>query len=39
MKYDHDLIVIGLRPSGQKAAIVAAKLDKKVAIMTNELVT
>ncbi len=32
MKYDHDLIVIGLRLSGQKVAIVAAKLDRKVAM-------
>lgn len=32
-KYDYDLIVIGTGPSGQKAAIQAAKIGKKVAII------
>ncbi|MGD8277425.1 MAG: Si-specific NAD(P)(+) transhydrogenase [Gemmatimonadota bacterium] len=31
--YDYDLIVIGSGPSGQKAAIQAAKLDKRVAVV------
>jgi len=33
MKYDYDLIVIGTGPSGQRAAIAAARFDKKVAII------
>ena len=33
MKHTYDLIVIGSGPSGQKAAIQAAKLGKKVAII------
>ena len=32
-KYDYDLLVIGSGPSGQKAAIQSAKLDKRVAIV------
>nr|MBP9837830.1 FAD-dependent oxidoreductase [Pseudomonadota bacterium] len=32
-KFDYDIIVIGSGPSGQKAAIQAAKLRKKVAII------
>ncbi len=38
-KFDYDLIVIGSGPSGQKAAIQAAKLRKRVAIVekTQEL--
>ena len=31
--YDYDLIVIGSGPSGQKAAIAAAKLDRQVALV------
>ena len=31
--YDYDLIVIGSGPAGQRAAIQAAKLDKRVAII------
>jgi NAD(P) transhydrogenase len=31
--YDYDIIVIGSGPAGQRAAIQAAKLDKKVAII------
>ena len=31
--YDYDLIVIGSGPAGQKAAIQAAKLDKRVAVV------
>jgi NAD(P) transhydrogenase len=30
--YDYDLLVIGSGPGGQKAAIAAAKLDKRVAV-------
>ena len=30
MAYDYDLVVIGSGPAGQRAAIAAAKLDKKV---------
>src|SRR4030081_1433767 len=32
-EYDYDLIVIGSGPGGQKAAIAAAKLGKRVAII------
>ncbi len=31
-KYEYDMLVIGSGPAGQRAAIQAAKLDKKVAI-------
>ncbi len=31
--YDYDLLVVGSGPGGQKAAIAAAKLDSKVAIV------
>ena len=31
--YDYDLLVIGSGPGGQKAAIAAAKLDRRVAVM------
>jgi NAD(P) transhydrogenase len=31
--YDYDLLVIGSGPGGQKAAIAAAKLDRRVAIV------
>jgi NAD(P) transhydrogenase len=33
MDYDYDLLVIGSGPAGQKAAIQAAKLDRRVAIV------
>lgn len=35
-QYDYDLIVIGSGPAGQKAAICAAKLGAKVAIVHND---
>jgi NAD(P) transhydrogenase len=31
--YDYDLVVIGSGPGGQKAAIAAAKLDRRVAVI------
>ena len=31
--YDYDLLVIGCGPAGQKAAIQAAKLRKRVAVV------
>src|SRR5262245_44698510 len=31
--YDYDLVVIGSGPAGEKAAIQAAKLDKRVAVI------
>lgn len=34
-KYDYDVIVIGSGPAGQKAAIQAAKLGKRVAIIES----
>ena len=37
IKYDYDLIVIGSGPSGQKAAIAAAKLNKKVAVVEKKM--
>src|SRR5580698_10669581 len=33
MVYDYDLLVIGSGPGGQKAAIAAAKLDRRVAVI------
>jgi NAD(P) transhydrogenase len=36
--YDYDLIVIGSGPAGQRAAIQAAKLDKRVAIIERKAV-
>ena len=33
MSYDYDLLVIGTGPAGQKAAIQAAKLRRRVAIV------
>jgi NAD(P) transhydrogenase len=33
MPYDYDLLVIGSGPGGQKAAIQAAKLGKRVAVV------
>ncbi|MBD3168180.1 MAG: Si-specific NAD(P)(+) transhydrogenase [candidate division Zixibacteria bacterium] len=35
--YDYDLIVIGTGPSGQKAAIIAAQLGKKVAVVERRM--
>jgi NAD(P) transhydrogenase len=32
-EFDFDVLVIGSGPGGQKAAIAAAKLDKRVAII------
>src|SRR5438128_8109563 len=37
-EYDYDLIVIGSGPAGQRAAIQAAKLDKRVAIVERKTV-
>jgi NAD(P) transhydrogenase len=37
-QYDYDLIVIGSGPAGQRAAIQAAKLDKRVAIVERKTV-
>lgn len=37
-QYDYELIVIGSGPAGQKAAIQAAKLEKKVAIVERKSV-
>jgi len=34
--YDYDMLVIGSGPAGQRAAIQAAKLDKRVAIVERE---
>src|SRR3954469_15696494 len=36
--YDYDLIVIGSGPAGQRAAIQAAKLDKRVTIVERKTV-
>src|SRR3569832_836271 len=36
--YDYDLLVIGSGPAGQRAAIQAAKLDKRVAIVERKVV-
>ena len=36
--YDYDLLVIGSGPAGQRAAIQAAKLDKKVAVVERKAV-
>src|SRR6202161_4882743 len=33
MVYDYDRVVIGSGPGGQKAAIAAAKLDRRVAVV------
>ena len=33
--YDYDMLVIGSGPAGQKAAIQAAKLDKRVALVAQ----
>ena len=37
-QYQYDLLVIGSVPAGQKAAIQAAKLRKRVAIIEKEQV-
>src|SRR6476469_8873180 len=36
--YDYDMLVIGSGPAGQKAAIQAAKLDKRVALIERKTV-
>src|SRR5262245_47711376 len=36
--YDYDMVVIGSGPAGQRAAIQAAKLDKRVAIIERKAV-
>src|SRR5882672_7276281 len=38
LEYDYDLLVIGSGPAGQRAAIQAAKLDKRVAIIERRAV-
>jgi NAD(P) transhydrogenase len=37
-QYDYDLLVIGSGPAGHRAAIQAAKLDKRVAIVEKRTV-
>src|SRR5512146_2096314 len=37
-QYDYDLLVIGSGPAGQRAAIQAAKLGKRVAIIERKAV-
>jgi NAD(P) transhydrogenase len=37
-QYDYDLVVIGSGPAGQRAAIQAAKLDKRVAVVEKKSV-
>ena len=37
-EYDYDLLVIGSGPAGQRAAIQAAKLDKRVAVIERRAV-
>src|ERR1051325_9226348 len=37
-EFDYDLLVIGSGPAGQRAAIQAAKLDKRVAIVERRAV-
>ncbi len=37
-EYDYDLIVIGSGPGGHRAAIQAAKLEKRVAIIEKKTV-
>ena len=36
MSYDYDLLVIGSGPAGHRAAIQAAKLDKRVAVVEKQ---
>lgn len=38
VKYDFDLLVLGSGPAGQRAAIQAAKLDRKVAVIEQRAV-
>ena len=38
MTHEYDLVVIGSGPGGQKAAIQAAKLGKKTAIIDSKKV-
>jgi NAD(P) transhydrogenase len=38
MDYDYDMLVIGSGPAGQRAAIQAAKLDKRVSIVERRAV-
>lgn len=35
-EYDYDMLVVGSGPAGQRAAIQAAKLDKRVAIVERK---
>jgi NAD(P) transhydrogenase len=37
-EYDYDLLVIGSGPAGQRAAIQAAKLDKRVAVVERKAI-
>src|SRR5262252_1830767 len=37
-QYDYDLVVIGSGPAGHRAAIQAAKLDKRVAVIEKRAV-
>ena len=37
-EFDYDLVVIGSGPGGQRAAIQAAKLDKRVALVEKKAV-
>lgn len=37
-EYDYDLLVIGSGPAGQRAAIQAAKLNKKVAVVERKTI-
>ncbi len=37
-EYDYDLLVIGSGPAGQRAAIQAAKLDKRVAVVERKTI-
>src|SRR2546430_12212990 len=39
MDYDYDLVVIGSGPAGQKGAIAAAKLGKRVAVVDRREMT
>ena len=36
--YDYDLLVIGSGPAGQRAAIQAAKLNKRVAVVERKTI-
>jgi NAD(P) transhydrogenase len=36
MEYDYELLVIGSGPAGQKAAIQAAKLGRRVAVIERK---